>query len=166
MQKVKVENTKFCVSLQLFILWALLFVVESGRGDLWRASAQSPCPKPLQDLHWTNFVMTAADSSEKGRDLSPQTAENQNKCHPAHSLHKSQRKTVFFCNLIWKMMIMHQWRGGAACSAASIMTGSADWLLWSADWTQSNAEPQEWGGGGGNGQSPSLGTSQSDRGTW
>lgn len=114
MQKVKVENTKFCVSLQLFILWALLFVVESGRGDLWRASAQSPRPKPLQDLHWTNFVMTAADSSEKGRDLSPQTAENQNKCHPAHSLHKSQRKTVFFCNLIWKMMIMHQWRGGGS----------------------------------------------------
>lgn len=64
-----------------------------------------------------------------------------------HSLHKSWMKTVFFCNLIWEMLIERRgWEGvgggrGSAPSAASIMTGSADWLLWSTDWTQSGVEP-------------------------
>lgn len=69
-----------------------------------------------------NSWWRSADGSENSKHLSPQTAEKQNKC-PSHSLHKSQMKTVFFCNLIWKMLIVHQWGGGS-----SLCSLYYDWL--------------------------------------
>lgn len=79
-----------------------------------------------------------------------------------HSLHKSRMKTVFFCNLIWEMLIERQGEGGrgSAPSAASIMTGSADWLLIQRGATDWQSKRERGGGGGGGVQSPSLGESQ------
>lgn len=61
---------------------------------------------PLQSEISNFFCTQKADTRKKGL---PHNAEGDTRLH---SLHKSQKKTVFFCNLIWEMLTERQGEGG------------------------------------------------------